>query len=239
MDFSNSPTTQNPEPHTSLRPLAVVLASGGLDSCVTAAVARRKFDLAMFHANYGQRTLTRELQAFRAQAAFYQAPSTLEVDLLYLGEIGGSSLTDLAQAVPTEEVEAPGIPSTYVPFRNTNLLAAAVAWAEVLKAEAIFIGANVLDNPGYPDCRPEYFQAFNRLIALGTRPETHIRIHTPLIDLDKGGIVHLGLELGAPLELTWSCYRDDVRACGQCSSCRLRLKGFAAAGVPDPIPYWD
>ncbi len=118
-------------------------------------------------------------------------------------------------------------------------LAAAVAWAEVLKAEAVFIGANVLDSPGYPDCRPEYFEAFERVIELGTRPETHIRIHTPLIDLDKGGIVRLGLELGAPLELTWSCYQDDVRACGRCSSCRLRLKGFAAAGVPDPIPYRD
>ena len=225
------------KPKTTPKPLAVVLASGGLDSCVTAAVARREFDLAMFHANYGQRTLTRELQAFRAQAAFYQATSTLEVDLLYLGEIGGSSLTDFAQAVPTGDVEPAGIPSTYVPFRNTNLLAGAVAWAEVLQAEAVFIGANVLDNPGYPDCRPEYFQAFNRLIALGTRPETHISIHTPLIDLDKARIVRLGLELGAPLELTWSCYQDDVRACGRCSSCRLRLKAFAAAGVPDPIPY--
>ena len=237
MVSSNTPKTQNPEPKTSPKPLAVVLASGGLDSCVTTAVARREFDVAMYHANYGQRTLTRELQAFRAQAAFYQVTSTLEVDLLYLGEIGGSSLTDLSRAVPTEEVEPPGIPSTYVPFRNTNLLAGAVAWAEVLQAEAVFIGANVLDNPGYPDCRPEYFQAFNRLIALGTRPETRIRIQTPLIDLDKARIVRLGLELGAPLELTWSCYQDDVRACGQCSSCRLRLKGFAAAGVPDPAPY--
>jgi 7-cyano-7-deazaguanine synthase len=229
----SEPGTHNPKP----RILAVVLASGGLDSCVTAAVARQEFDLALFHANYGQRTLARELQAFRAQAAFYQVASTLEADLLYLGEIGGSSLTDLSRAVPTEAVEPPGIPSTYVPFRNTNLLAAAVAWAEVLKATAVFLGANVLDNPGYPDCRPEYFQAFNRVIALGTRPETHINIHTPLIDLDKAGIVRLGLELGAPLDLTWSCYQDDVRACGQCSSCRLRLKGFAAAGLSDPIPY--
>jgi 7-cyano-7-deazaguanine synthase len=229
---SNLPKTKNEK-----RKTAVVLASGGLDSCVTAAVARREFDLALFHANYGQRTLTRELQAFRAQAAFYQVNSTLEVDLLHLGVIGGSSLTDFARAVPIGAVELPGIPSTYVPFRNTNLLAAAVAWAEVLKAEAVFIGANVLDSPGYPDCRPEYFEAFERVIELGTRPETHIRIHIPLIDLDKAGIVRLGLDLGAPLELTWSCYQDDVRACGQCSSCRLRLKGFAAAGVPDPIPY--
>ena len=148
------PRTRNPEPRTRPKPLAVVLASGGLDSCVAAAVARLDYDLALFHANYAQRTLMRELTAFRAQAAFYQVASTLEVDLNYLGEIGGSSLTDFDRAVPTGAVEPPGIPSTYVPFRNTNLLAAAVAWAEVLGAEAVFIGANVLDNPGYPDCRP-------------------------------------------------------------------------------------
>ena len=236
-----SSSSQNRKPKTENRkpspPLAVVLASGGLDSCVTAAVARRDFDLALFHANYAQRTLMRELTAFRAQAAFYQVASTLEVDLNYLGEIGGSSLTDFDRAVPTDEREPAGIPSTYVPFRNTNLLAAAVAWAEVLGAEAVFIGANVLDNPGYPDCRPEYFEAFNRLIALGTRPETHLAIHTPLIHLDKEGIVRLGVKLGAPFELTWSCYQDEIHACGRCSSCRLRLKGFAAAGVPDPISY--
>lgn len=235
MSVHLSPKTRNPEPRT--RSLAVVLASGGLDSCVAAAVARRDYDLALFHANYGQRTLRRELTAFRAQAAFYQAAATLEVDLNYLGEIGGSSLTELDLAVPTAEEEPPGIPSTYVPFRNTNLLAAAVAWAEVLGAEAVFIGANVLDNPGYPDCRPEYFEAFNRLIELGARPETRLAIHTPLIHLDKGGIVRLGLKLAAPLELTWSCYQNEIRACGRCSSCRLRLKGFAAAGLPDPIPY--
>jgi 7-cyano-7-deazaguanine synthase len=231
------PNTQHPEPGARTKPLAVVLASGGLDSCVAAAVARLDYDLAFFHANYSQRTLMRELTAFRAQAAFYQVASTLEVDLNYLGEIGGSSLTDLDQTVPTGEEEPPGIPSTYVPFRNTNLLAAAVAWAEVLGAQAVFIGANVLDNPGYPDCRPAYFEAFNRLIELGTRPETHLAIHTPLIHLDKAGIVRLGLELGAPFDLTWSCYQDEIRACGRCSSCRLRLKGFAAAGISDPIPY--
>jgi len=179
MPSSSSPKTQNPKPKTFPKPLAVVLASGGLDSCVTAAVARREFELALFHANYGQRTLERELEAFRAQAAFYRAAATLEVDLDYLGVIGGSCLTDLDQAVPTDEVEPSGIPSTYVPFRNTNFLAAAVAWAEVLGAPAVFIGANVLDNPGYPDCRPEYFEAVSRVIELGTRPETRIRIHTP------------------------------------------------------------
>src|SRR5271157_6602041 len=199
-------------------PLAVVLMSGGLDSCVTAAAAQKDFELAAFHANYGQRTLERELTAFRAQTAFFQAVRILEADLLYLGAMGGSSLTDLNRPVPIGE-DGPGIPSTYVPFRNTNLLAAAVAWAEVLGAEAIFIGANVLDNPGYPDCRPEYYKAFNRLVELGTRPETHIRIHTPLIRLDKAGIIRQGFKLGAPLGLTWSCYQAGEAACGQCSSC--------------------
>ncbi len=232
MVASKLPKTKNEKRKT----LAVVLMSGGLDSCVAAAAARRDFELACFHANYGQRTVHRELAAFRAQAAHFAATRVLEADLNYLGTMGGSSLTDLSRPVPTG-ADGPGIPSTYVPFRNSNLLAAAVAWAEVLGAEAIFIGANVLDNPGYPDCRPEYFAAFQRLIALGTRPETRISIHTPLIDLDKAGIIRLGLKLQAPLELTWSCYQAEEAACGQCSSCRLRLRGFADAGVPDPIPY--
>lgn len=220
-----------------MKPLAVILMSGGLDSCVAAAVAQQHFALAAFHGNYGQRTVRRELAGFRAQAAFYRAAHSLEADLNYLGAMGGSCLTDLSRPVPTDDAEPPGIPSTYVPFRNSNLLAAATAWAEVLGAAAVFIGANVLDNPGYPDCRPEYFEAFNRVIELGTRPETHLRIHTPLISLDKAGIIRLGLELKAPLELTWSCYKNEESACGECSSCRLRLKGFAAVGVADPIPY--
>lgn len=218
-------------------PLAVVLLSGGLDSCVTAAVARQEYDLALLHANYGQRTVTRELAAFRAQAAFFQARRVLEVDLNFLRQIGGSSLTDTSLPVPEEE-PAPGtLPSTYVPFRNTILIAVAVAWAEVLGAEAIFIGANRIDGPEYPDCRPEYFAAYNRLIDLGTGPQTRIVIHTPLIDLSKAEIIRLGLQLQAPFELTWSCYQDETEACGRCSSCRLRLQGFAAAGAADPIPY--
>ena len=228
-----------PPTNSPAKPRAVVLLSGGLDSCVVAAVARQNYELALLHANYGQRTLTRELAAFRAQAAFYQVRQVLEVDLKFLGEIGGSCLTDLKEPVPTDLEEAPGIPSTYVPFRNSLFLAAAVAWAEVLGARAVFIGAHVLDNPGYPDCRPEYFAAFNRLIRVGTRPETDIVIFTPLIHLNKEGIIRLGLELGAPLELTWSCYVNDLKACGRCSSCRLRLKGFAAAGIPDPIRYQE
>ncbi|MFP3867424.1 MAG: 7-cyano-7-deazaguanine synthase QueC [Desulfobacteraceae bacterium] len=217
--------------------LAVVLLSGGLDSCVTAASARQQYDLALFHANYGQRTVGRELRAFREQAAYFQARRTLEADLPFLGVIGGSSLTDKGRQIPTPEGTPRELPSTYVPFRNTILIAAAVAWAETLGAPAIFIGANEIDSPGYPDCRPEYFAALNRLIDLGTAPETRIEVHTPLIGLDKAGIIRLGLELKAPLELTWSCYQNDDQACGRCSSCRLRLQGFAAAGVPDPIPY--
>ncbi len=219
------------------RPLAVILMSGGLDSCVTAAVARQEYDLAFCHANYGQRTVARELSAFRAQAAFYGVDLILEADLPFLGKIGGSSLTDFHQTVPTPTEESPGIPSTYVPFRNSLLLATAVAWGEVLGAKAVFIGANILDNPGYPDCRPAFFEAFNHLVDLGTRPETHIEIKTPLIHLDKAGIVRLGLDLQAPFELTWSCYVNEDEACGRCSSCVLRLRGFAAAGATDPIPY--
>jgi 7-cyano-7-deazaguanine synthase len=219
------------------KPTAVILASGGLDSCVAAALARRDYRLALCHANYGQRTVARELKAFREQAAFFGVNLTLEVDLSFLGQIGGSSLTDTHLAVPPSAEEGSGIPSTYVPFRNSLLLAVAVAWAEVLGATAVFIGANILDNPGYPDCRPAFFEAFNRVIALGTRPETHVDIKTPIIHLDKAGIVRLGLELGAPFELSWSCYVNDEVACGRCSSCALRLKGFAAAGAVDPIPY--
>ena len=217
--------------------LAVILLSGGLDSCVTAAVARQDYQLAFFHANYGQRTVHRELRAFRDLAVFFQPRYTFEAELNFLGHIGGSSLTDTNRSVPVDAIEPPGLPSTYVPFRNTIIIAAAVAWAEVISARAIFIGANLVDSPGYPDCRPEYYQAYEKLIELGTGPDTHITLQTPLIHLDKAGIIRLGLELGAPLELTWSCYQNEGLACGRCSSCRLRLKGFAAAGIKDPIPY--
>ncbi|MGQ9919895.1 MAG: 7-cyano-7-deazaguanine synthase QueC [Desulfobacca sp.] len=219
------------------RQRAVVLVSGGLDSCVTAAVAQQDFVLAFLHADYGQRTLRRERRAFRELAAYFQPEQTLEVDLAFLGALGGSSLTDTSLAVPLDAAETPGLPSTYVPFRNTILIAAAVAWAEVIGATAIFIGANLIDGPGYPDTRPEYFEAYERLITLGTRPETHIRLQTPLIHLDKAGIVRLGHKLGAPFHLTWSCYQNEDLACARCSSCRLRLQGFAQAGLQDPIPY--
>ena len=216
---------------------AIVLVSGGLDSCVTAAVAQQNYALAFFHADYGQRTLRRERRAFRDLAAYFQPEQTLEVDLAFLGALGGSSLTDMSLTVPLNKEASPGLPSTYVPFRNTILIAAAVAWAEVIGATVIFIGANLIDGPGYPDTRPEYYEAFERLIELGTGPETHIRLQTPLIHLDKAGIVRLGQELRAPFHLTWSCYQNEDLACGRCSSCRLRLQGFAQAGLKDPIPY--
>jgi 7-cyano-7-deazaguanine synthase len=179
----------------------------------------------------------RELLAFRELAVFFRPRHTFEAELNFLGHIGGSSLTDTHQQVPETAAEPPGLPSTYVPFRNTIIIAGAVAWAEVIGARAIFIGANEIDGPGYPDCRPEYYQAYERLIDLGTGPDTHISLRTPLIHLDKADIVRLGLELQAPLELTWSCYQNEDRACGRCSSCRVRLNGFAQAGITDPIPY--
>lgn len=217
--------------------LAVVLLSGGLDSCVTAALARQHYHLAFFHGNYGQRTVHRELRSFRELVKFFQPRAAFEAELNFLGHIGGSSLTDSHLPVPEDAGEPPGLPSTYVPFRNTIIIAAAVAWAEVIGAGAIFVGANLIDSPEYPDCRPEYYQAYEKVIDLGTGPDTHITLQTPLIHLDKAGIVRLGLDLKAPLELTWSCYQNEERACGRCSSCRLRLKGFAEAGVKDPIPY--
>lgn len=219
------------------RELAVVLLSGGLDSCVTAAVARQQHQLAFFHGNYGQRTVHRELRSFRDLVKFFQPRATFEAELNFLGHIGGSSLTDSHIPVPEDAGEPHGLPSTYVPFRNTIIIAAAVAWAEVIGAGAIFVGANLIDSPEYPDCRPEYYEAYQKVVELGTGLNTHITLQTPLIHLDKAGIVRLGLELGAPLELTWSCYQNEDLACGRCSSCRLRLKGFAQAGIEDPIPY--
>jgi len=217
--------------------LAVVLASGGLDSCVTIAVAHQRHDLALLHLNYGQRTEQRELQAFHAIADFYQAPRRLVVSLEHLSLVGGSSLTD--RSIPVSEADLTGrsIPTSYVPFRNANMLAVAVSWAEVLGANAVFIGAVEEDSSGYPDCRKEFFDAFSRAVAAGTRPSTRIDIITPVIALRKADIVRQGVALGAPLHLTWSCYQREDLACGVCDSCALRLRGFQQAGVADPLPY--
>jgi 7-cyano-7-deazaguanine synthase len=222
--------------------LAIVLASGGMDSCVTAAVAASECRLALLHVNYGQRTELRELKAFHDLADHFRAEQRLVVSIEHLKIIGGSSLTDPAMSVPEPGTlpaasADPSIPSTYVPFRNAHLLSIAVSWAEVIGAGRIYIGAVEEDSSGYPDCREVFYEAFQRVIETGTRPETRTRIVTPLIHMRKAEIVRKGTELKAPLHLTWSCYQASERACGKCESCLLRLKGFRDAGVRDPIPY--
>jgi 7-cyano-7-deazaguanine synthase len=208
-----------------------------MDSCVTAALAAREHRLAFLHADYGQRTEGRERRCFTALARHFGAERTLVVEFPALRAIGGSSLTDPAIPVREDAPAAGIVPSSYVPFRNAHLLAAATSWAEVLGATAVFIGAVWEDSSGYPDCRPEFYRAFEEAIRLGTRPETHIRIATPVIGMSKAEIVRTGLDLGAPLGDTWSCYQDEEAACGVCESCRLRLKGFQEAGAADPIRY--
>jgi 7-cyano-7-deazaguanine synthase len=217
---------------------AVVLVSGGMDSCVTAAIAAQECaDLAFLHANYGQRTERRELRAFHTIARHYGVQRTLVVSLSHLAAIGGSSLTDQHFPVTRANLHAQGVPTSYVPFRNANLLAVAVSWAEVLGAEAIYIGAVEEDSSGYPDCRQTFFDSFAAVIREGTKPETHVTLHTPLIHSTKADIVRRGIALAAPLEHTWSCYQGEEVACGVCDSCALRLRGFQQAGIPDPIPY--
>jgi 7-cyano-7-deazaguanine synthase len=219
------------------KPIAVVSVSGGLDSCVTAAIARENYDLALMHVNYGQRTEARELKAFNDIADFYNVEKRLVIDFSHLAEIGGSSLTDKNIEVTEADLENKEIPTSYVPFRNANLLTAAGSWAEVLGAKAIFVGAVFEDSSGYPDCRPDFFKAFEYAMDLGTKPETKIKIETPIIHMTKSEIIQTGLELGAPLNLTWSCYQNEDEACGVCDSCALRLRGFQQLGVEDPIPY--
>src|SRR5215469_5517809 len=222
------------------KPKAVVLLSGGMDSCVTTAIANQTHRLALLHASYGQRTERRERRAFDEIADFYEVRDRLVVRADAFAQIAGSALTDERITVPESgEALSPraGIPVTYVPFRNAHFLSVAVSWAEVIGANSIFIGAVAEDSSGYPDCRPEYYRVFEQLANVGTRPETQIEIVTPVIGMRKSAIVRKGLELGAPLDLTWSCYQYEDAACGVCDSCRLRLQAFAEAGVPDRIPY--
>ncbi len=226
-------------PRTMKRELAVVLVSGGMDSCVCAAMAVQQQESAFLHVSYGQRTARQELKAFQRIAEFYRIKKTLVCELSHLGRIGGSSLTDASIAVEEADLESREIPSSYVPFRNAHFLSIATSWGEVLGARSIFIGAVFEDSSGYPDCRPEYYLAFNRLIEAGTRPETRLEILTPVIRMKKSEIVAAGRRLGAPLHLTWSCYRDGDIACGRCDSCALRRRGFREAGVEDPTPYLD
>ena len=218
--------------------LAICLVSGGMDSCVTAAIAQQENDeLAFLHVSYGQRTEQRERESFDALADHFNVGLRLVISLEHLARIGGSSLTDEAIPVTTANLTSSAIPSSYVPFRNSHLLAAAVSWGEVIGALSIYIGAVAEDSSGYPDCRPEFYDAFQNVIDLGTKPETRITIRTPVIHLKKSEIVQKGVDLGAPLHLTWSCYQESQLACGKCDSCTLRLRAFREAGVPDPIPY--
>jgi 7-cyano-7-deazaguanine synthase len=221
------------------RPLAVVCVSGGMDSCVTAALAARDYRVAFLHASYGQRTEAKERACFHLLADHFRAEHRLVVEMSALRAIGGSSLTDRAIPVREGEPEEGKVPTSYVPFRNAHLLAAATSWGEVLGARALFVGAVWEDSSGYPDCRPEFYRAFEGAIRAGTRDETDIRIVTPVISLTKADIVRQGVALQAPLALTWSCYQAEEIACGACESCRLRLRGFADAGRVDPIPYLD
>jgi 7-cyano-7-deazaguanine synthase len=226
------------EPGESESNLAVCLVSGGMDSCVTTAIAGKENDaLALLHISYGQRTEARERRAFDEIADHYQARLRLAVSIEQLSRIGGSSLTNHQIPVTTANLGAPGIPSSYVPFRNAHFLSIATSWAEVIQARRIYIGAVAEDSSGYPDCRPEFYAAFQQVINLGTKPQTALEIRYPIIAMKKREIVLLGHSLGAPLELTWSCYQESERACGACDSCALRLRAFREAGVTDPIPY--
>jgi 7-cyano-7-deazaguanine synthase len=215
---------------------AIILLSGGMDSAVCASIARKEgYTLYGLHVDYKQRTSKKELECAQKLAAFFEAEDFKIISLDFLQEIGGSGLLDERIVLPEKETE--GIPSSYVPFRNSIILSLATAWAEVIDAEALFYGANSIDFSGYPDCRPQYFKAFQSLINVGTKDETSITLKVPLAHMSKADIVKKGLELKTPFELTWSCYTQNERACGVCDSCRLRLKGFEENHLKDPIEY--
>lgn len=216
---------------------AVIAVSGGLDSCVTTAIAEQEYEIALAHFNYGQKTEKRELKAFNEIADYYNVDKRLIIDYSHLSKIGGSSLTDKNIEISQADLISREIPTSYVPFRNANILSACVSWAEVLKAEAVFVGAVFEDSSGYPDCRSSFFEAFEKMIDLGTKPETSIKIVTPIIHLSKAEIIKKGVELKAPIHLTWSCYQNEDKACGVCDSCAFRLRGFQQVGIEDPITY--
>jgi len=215
---------------------SVVLVSGGMDSCITATIASNESEqIAFLHANYGQRTEKRELKAFYDIADFLNVNEKLILDFTHLSIIGGSSLTDFSIEVPEADLESKGIPNSYVPFRNANILSAAVSWSEVIEADAIYIGAVEEDSSGYPDCRRSFYDAFEKIIDEGTKPQTIIKIETPLINMNKSEIVKLGFQFNSPIKLSWSCYRNEDIPCGNCDSCKLREKGFKSANFIDPI----
>ncbi len=226
----------------SKKELAIVLISGGMDSALTAAYAAKKYDLAFLHINYGQKTEKRELKAFNDIARCYKVKKRLIVDIRYLRDIGGSSLTDSHIKIEKADLQKvssknKNVPNSYVPFRNANILAIATSWAEIIGAKHIYIGAVEEDSSGYPDCRKDFFDAYNKMIAKGTKPSTKIKIETPIISLSKKEIVLKSVQMKSPINLTWSCYKSNTVACGECDSCALRLRGFQLAKIDDPITY--
>jgi 7-cyano-7-deazaguanine synthase len=225
--------------HNLKREKAIILVSGGMDSLVTAAIAAGQYDLAFLHLNYGQKTEKRELKAFNDIADHFKIVDKYRmiISIEHLSKIGGSSLTDPLIEVSKSDLGSKEIPDTYVPFRNANILSIAVSWAEVTGAKKIFIGAVEEDSSGYPDCREVFYDAFNKTIELGTKTGTKITVVTPIIHLKKHEIVKKGIELNAPFQLSWSCYKNNDKACGECDSCVLRLRGFELAGFRDPIVY--
>lgn len=221
-----------------MKDIAVVLLSGGMDSAVCAAIAKQNgLEIAALHLNYGQRTENKELQCFNNLCLHFQVKHKLIVDVSHLSKIGGSSLTDTKIDVPKANLDSKEIPITYVPFRNANILAIGVSWAEVIKAKYIYIGAMEQDSSGYPDCRQAFFDSYNQMIKLGTKPDTNIEIITPIMNNTKEDIVRIGTKLNVPFQYTWSCYQNNDIACGECDSCALRLRGFNKMGIIDPIQY--
>jgi 7-cyano-7-deazaguanine synthase len=221
------------------KPLGIALCSGGMDSLVMAEFVTRESELCLLHVNYGQRTEAKELACFHSIAEHMKVPAgrRLVVDISHLKKIGGSALTDEAIGVPDADLRRTGVPVTYVPFRNAHLVAIAVSWAEVIGARNVYIGAVEADSTGYPDCRPEFYEALNEAVRRGTREGSGIEVKAPFIRLLKKDIVLMGKSMGVPFERSWSCYREGEKACGKCDSCALRLRAFAEAGVEDPLPY--
>lgn len=216
---------------------AIVLVSGGMDSLVTAAIAKKESDeIYYLHLNYGQKTEDREMRSFRKMCKFFNPKDIFVVNISYLKDIGSSSLTDGNMEI--KDFDGSGeVPTSYVPFRNAHLITIATSWAEVIGVNRIYIGAVEEDSSGYPDCRECFYQAMEKAVDLGTKDETKIKIITPIIHKKKSEIIKLGVKLGAPLELSWSCYKNNDIACGKCDSCVLRINAFKKAGMKDPIPY--
>ncbi|ELZ34418.1 preq(0) biosynthesis protein quec [Halogeometricum pallidum JCM 14848] len=231
-------TTQPDTPTDETGQTAVVLLSGGMDSATTAYEAKaRGYDLYCLHTSYGQKTEAKEYDCARRLADDLDAADFLHIETDHLSEIGASSLTDDEMAVDDADMESEEVPTSYVPFRNANLLSMAVSYAEANGCSAVFVGAHSEDYAGYPDCRPEFFEAFETMVEVGTKPETEIEIEVPFVTDSKTDIARRGRELGVPFEHTWSCYRDEAPACGTCDSCAYRLQAFRNVGTRDPIEY--